>query len=102
MLIVENEGQEKNKLIRLKLKKEYSSEIYLVPGGYKERPTKQEELENGVSSVAKLKSLTKDENYNIYEYSVENPEINKQKYIAIGIVITEPVDFISFYIGHES
>ena len=100
--ILENEGQEKNKLIRLKLKKEYSPEIQMVAGGFKERPTKQEELENGVSSELKLKSLTKDENYNIYEYSLENPEINKQKYIVIGMLLSESLDFISFYIGHES
>jgi hypothetical protein len=45
--ILEIEGQEKNKLIRLKIKKEYSPEIQMVAGGFKERPTKQEELENG-------------------------------------------------------
>jgi hypothetical protein len=55
-----------------------------------------------ISSELKLKSLTKDENYNIYEYPIENPEVNKQKYIGISMRIDGFSNYISFYIGPES
>ena len=101
---VENKDLGKNKLIRIKLSKELSKEIEIaVASGFKERPTTQKELENATNGESlEVKSLTKDENYNIYEFSVENPEVNKQKYIVFGMFIEETLDFINFYIGPQS
>jgi len=64
---VENKDLGKNKLIRLKLSKEYSKEIEIaVASGFKERTTTQKELENATNGeIMEVKSLTKDENYNI-------------------------------------
>ena len=75
--ILENEGQEKNKFKKGILSRNTNGSWWIY-----QRSIKQEELENGVFSELKLKSLKKDENYNIYEYSLENPEIIKQKYIV--------------------
>ena len=38
----------------------------------------------------------------IYEFSVENPEVNEHKYIAIGMMIEGPLDFVNIYIGPQS
>jgi len=102
ILILENEEFEKNKIIRVKISNKYSPQILGV-GGFKEKPTTQEEFINtDAEEYPKLKSITKGENYNIYEYPVENPEVNKQKYIGISMRFDEILDSISFYIGPES
>jgi hypothetical protein len=100
---LENKDIEKNKLIRLKIKKELSREILSACAGYRERPITQQMIKNKVSSdELPLKSVTKDENYFIYEFHIENEEINKQKYIGIVMYTEESLDFMSFYIGPES
>jgi len=102
IFILENEEFEKNKIIRVKISNKYSPQILGV-GGFKEKPTTQEEFINtDAEEYPKLKSITKGENYNIYEYPVENPEVNKQKYIGISMRFDEILDSISFYIGPES
>ena len=103
LFAVENEEIEKNKLVRLKLKKELPQELMVGAAGFKERPITQEIIKNPVSSYElPLKSLTKDENYIIYEFYIEKAEINKQKYIGIAIYKNEVIDFMSIYIGPES
>ena len=63
LFILENEDLEKNKLIRLKLKKELSQEILASAAGFKERPITLEILKEPVSSEElSLKPATKDEN----------------------------------------
>ena len=100
LFILENEGIEKDKLIRLKFNKEYSPDIQIVTAGFKERPITQEDLKNEVSSkVPQLKSSKKDNDYTINEYLLENTDVNKEKYIAIAMKIKESLDFMSFYIG---
>ena len=102
VLLLENEELGKNKLIRIKISNKYSPQILGV-GGFKEKPITQEEFINAdVEEYPELKSLTKDENYNIYEYPIESPEVNKQKYIGISVRIDGFLDYISFYIGPES
>ena len=103
LFILENDDLENNKLVRLKLKKELYLEIKSGTGGYKERPITEEIIKKPVSSEdLSIKSLTKDESYVIYEFHIEDAEINKQKYIAIAMLIRESLDFMSFYIGPES
>ena len=100
---VENEEIGKNKLVRLKLKKELPQDLMIAVAGFKEKPITQEILNNPVSNgEPPLKSLTKDENYIIYEFYIEKAEINKQKYIGIAIYKNEVIDFMSIYIGPES
>ena len=103
LFALENEEIEKNKLVRLKLKKELPQELLAAVAGFKEKPITQEIIKNPVSSdELPLKSVTKDENYNIYEFLIEKEEINKQKYIGIAIYKKEVIDYMSFYIGPES
>ena len=100
---LENEDLESKKLIRIKINKKYSPEIQAAAAGFKERPTTEKELNNEVSSEhLKLKSSTKDGDYTINEFLLENPEVYKQKYIAIAVEINESIDFMSLYIGPES
>jgi hypothetical protein len=102
VFILENKEPEKNKLITIKLNKEYSPEIRLEVAGYKERPITEEQIKNAICyDFLSLKLQTRDEDYTIYEFPIENQEINKQKYIAIATKIKEAFDFISFYIGPE-
>ena len=103
IFILENEEIEKNKLIRLKFKKEYSPEIRFEFYGYEERPTTTEKLFNPVSDGRlSLNSLKRDEDYTIYEYVLEYSDKSNQKYLAFNAIMTESFDFISFYIGPES
>ena len=104
LFTIENKDLGKNKLIRIKLSKEHSKEIEIaVAAGFKERPTTQKELESATDGEKlEVKSSTKDENYKIYEFSVENPEVNKQKYIVFAMYIEETLDFVNFYIGPQS
>jgi hypothetical protein len=103
LFILENEDFENNKLVRLKLKKELYLEMKSAVAGFKEKPITEEIIKKPVSSDdLPIKTLTKDENYAIYEFHIEKAEINKQKYIAIAMLLRESLDFISFYIGPES
>jgi hypothetical protein len=104
IFISENGDIGKNKLIRLKFKKQYSPEIKIGVAGFKERPITKKELDNDVVSEKgiPLRSLTRDGNYTIYEFPIENPEIIKQKYIGFAVFMDESFDFISFYIGPDS
>jgi len=103
LFALENEEIEKNKIVRLKLKKELPQELLAAVAGFKEKPITLEIIKNPVSSdELPLKSVTKDEKYNIYEFHLEKAEINKQKYIGIAIYKKEVIDFMSFYIGPES
>ena len=103
LFILGNEEPEENKLIRLRLNKELHKEMQIGAAGFKEIPTTDEELGNEVSSeVLKLKLFKKEEDYIIYEFPIENPEVNRQKYIIIGMMIIESLDYLSFYIGPES
>jgi hypothetical protein len=103
LFILENEDLENNKLVRLKIKKELSEDMHISAVAYKERPIKEEIILNPVSKTElPIKSLTKDEKYVIYEFLIENADINKQKYIAIAFLPRKILDFISFYIGPES
>ena len=102
LFILENEDLENNKLVRLKIKKELSEDMHISAVAYKERPIKEEIILNPVSKTElPIKSLTKDEKYVIYEFLIENADINKQKYIAIAFLPRKILDFISFYIGPE-
>ena len=102
IFILENEELETNKIIRLKLNKELSDGFKLGSAGFKKRPTKEEDLYNeDVSEPLKLKSVSKEDNYYIYEFPVENQEINKQNYLGIAVSTTDSLDYISFYIGPE-
>ena len=102
LFILENKEIEKNKLITLKLNKKYSPNIRLEIGGFKERPITKEQLKKPVCfDNLSLKLQTRDENHTIYEFSFENQEVNKQKYLVFAMQIKEPLDFLSFYIGHE-
>ena len=49
IFILENKELEKNKLIRIKINKEFSSDILMQAVGFKERPTTEEELNKFVS-----------------------------------------------------
>ena len=104
LFTVENKDLGKNKLIRIKLSKDHSKKIEMsMVAGFKERPTTQKELQNAIGGEdLEIKSSTKDENYKIYEFSVENPEVNKQKYIVFAMYIEETLDFVNFYIGPQS
>ena len=103
IFILENEEIEKNKLIRLKFKKEYAPEIRLEFYGYEEKPTTTDQLFNPLSDGRlSLKSLTRDEDYTIYEYLLEYSDKINQKYLAFNVIMAESFDFISFYVGPES
>jgi len=104
LFTVENKDLGKNKLIRIKLSKDHSKKIEIsFVAGFKERPTTQKELKSAIiGEDLEIKSSTKDENYKIYEFSVENPEVNKQKYIAFAMYLEETLDFVNFYIGPQS
>ena len=102
VFILENKEPGKNKIVAIKLNKEYSLEIRLEVAGYKERPITEEQIKNAVCyDFLLLKLQTRDEDYTIYEFPIKNQEINKQKYIAIATKIKEPWDFLFFYIGPE-
>lgn len=100
----ENEEVEKNKIFRLKFKKEYAPEIPISYYGCEEIPkTVDDLLLNSISSGnLKLKSLTRDEYYTKYEYLLEYSDKTKHKYLFFGLVITESLDFMTFYLGPES
>ena len=101
--ILENEEQEKNNIIRFKFNKKYYPEIDLSVAAFKERPSVEAELKKPVShEEPSFKSLTRDKDYTIYEYLINNSVINKQKYLVIGVRIVESLDFMSFYLGPES
>ena len=103
IFILENKELEKNKLIRIKINKEFSSDILMQAVGFKERPTTEEELNKFVSfENLPIENQTKDEDFTIHEVSFKNPEVYKQKYLAIFIFLNESVDFLSFYFGPES
>lgn len=66
-------------------------------------PTVEEELKNPVSyEEPSFKSLIRDEDYTIYEYLIKNQVINKQRYLVVGVMMEESLDFMSFYLGPES
>jgi len=101
IFILENKEIEKNKLIVFKSNKKYSPRNLGV-AGFKERPVTEEQLKNPVCHDSlSLKLETRDDDYTIYEFSIENQEVNKQKYIAFSMKIKEPLDFLSIYIGPE-
>ena len=101
--ILENKEQGKNNLIRFKFNKKYSPEIEMSVAAFKEKPTAEEDLKKPVSfEEPSFKSLTRNEDSIIYEYLIKNSEINKQKYLVVGVMMTESLDFMSFYIGPES
>ncbi len=105
IFILENEELKKNKLIRIKLKKEYSNSIRLEFAGYKERPIFEEELRNPVyKDHAHLESTTLGKDYNTYEYEylLEDPTVIEQNYLVFDLFLEESVDFVSFYVGPES
>ena len=103
LFVLENEELGKNKLVRLKVKKELSKEMEIGAAGLKERITTEKDLEkNPPSEMLKLKSQTKDEDYIIYEYPIENSEVNKEKYLLIGLLNAGSLEFLSLYIGPES
>ena len=103
VFILENEEQEKNNIIRFKFNKKYSPEIDISVAAFKERPTVEDELKNPVSyEEPSFKSLTRDEDYTIYEYIIKNQVINKQRYLVVGVMMEELLDFMSFYLGPES
>jgi hypothetical protein len=98
--VSEKDEQEKNNLIRFKFNKKYSPDIDLSVAAFKERPTVEKELKKPVSHEApSFISLKRDENYTIYEYLIKNSEINKQKYLVVGVKMDESLDFMSFYLG---
>ena len=101
--ILENKEQGKNNLIRFKFNKKYSPEIEMSVAAFKEKPTAEEDLKKPVSfEEPSFKSLTRNEDSIIYEYLIKNSEINKQKYLVVGVMMAESLDFMSFYIGPES
>ena len=104
IIVFENEEVEKNKLIRLKFKKEYAPEIILGYYGCEERPTTLDDvILNSISSGRlTLKSLTRNEYYTIYEYLLEYSDKSKHKYFIFSLSMTESLDFMTFYIGPES
>ena len=103
LFVLENEELGKNKLVRLNVKKELSKEMEIGSAGLKERITTEKDLEkNPPSEMLKLKSQTKDEDYIIYEYPIENSEVNKEKYLLIGLLNAGSLEFLSLYIGPES
>ncbi len=99
IFILENKEIEDNKLITLKSNKKFSPRNLEV-AGFKERPITEEKLKNPVCHDS-LKLETRDEDNTIYEFSIENQEVNNQKYIAFAMKIEEPLDFLSIYIGPE-
>ena len=102
LFILENEDLGKNKLVRLKLKKELSKKIRVAALGSTKRPVPEEIIENpGSPEELSLKSVIK-ENYIIYESLIEKEEINKQKYIVIAMLLNESLDFMSVYVCTES
>ena len=104
IFITENGDPEKNKLIRLKFKKQYSPDIEIGVAGFKERPITENELNNDVDSEKgiPLRSLKRDGDYTIYEFPIEIPVINEQNYLGFAVFIEESFNFISFYIGPDS
>ena len=105
IFILENEELKKKKLIRFKLKKEYSYSIRLEFAGYKERPIFEEELRKPVyKDHAHLESTTLGKDYNTYEYEylLEDPTVIEQNYLVFDFFLEESVDFVSFYVGPES
>ena len=103
IFLLENEELQNKKLIRLKFNQKLSQELLISAVGLKERLTKEVIIaQDYILEILSLRSLTKDENYYIYEFHIENQEINKQKYIAISMKIEESLDFMSFFLGPES
>ena len=103
IFLVENEELRKNKLIRIKLNKEYSERVYLEFAGYKERPIFEEDFRNPpYADDGKIKLPTKDDDYKTYEYLLENPVMIEQKYLAFFFEEDMSESFISFYVGPES
>ncbi len=104
IFISENGDIDKNKIIRLKFNKQYSPEVSIGAAGFKERPTTEKDLNNEDASEKgiPLRSLIRDGDYTVYEFPIENPEINKQKYIGFAVFMDESFDSISFYIGPDS
>ena len=101
IFILENGDLEKNKLIRVKINKEYSPKMKMAIAGFKEKPIPETSTPEANEDLS-LESQSTDENYNIYEFPVTNSEVNQQKYLGIAMLIEESLDFISFYIGPES
>ena len=104
IFISENGDLEKNKLIKLKFYKKYSPEIEIGVAGFEKRPISEKELNDDVASEKgiPLRSITRDGDYTIYEFPIENPKINKQKYIGFSVFMDELFNFTSFYIGPDS
>jgi len=100
---LENEELGKNKLVRLKVKKELPKEMEMGAAGLKERISTEKDLEKSPpEEMLKLKSQTKDGDYIIYEYPIQNTEVNNRKYLVIGLLNPGSLDFISLYVGPES
>jgi len=100
---LENEELGKNKLVKLKVKKELPKEMEIGAAGLKERISTEKDLEkNPPEEMLKLKSQTKDGDYIIYEYPIQNTEVNNRKYLVIGLLNPGSLDFISLYVGPES
>ena len=86
------------KSIKLKISNEISHEIDISVCGYREKPNLTDDFENYINlNQPKLKSLTKDEKYSIYEYPYE--KIEDSGYISISIIINEKLDYLSIYVG---
>ncbi len=90
--------------MRIKLNKKYSPDMITIGAiGCKENSLTQEELENNPSNeLLNLKSITEDEDFFIYEFPIENSEINQQNYIFFSVMINDSCNFASFYIGPET
>ena len=103
IFLFENGDLGKKKLIRLKFKNGLSQNIIPDVVGYNQRPITKDRLKYLISHCKpQLKSLKKDDNYEMHEFLIEQADLNKIKYIAVLIQVNKKLDYMSFYIGPES
>lgn len=84
--------------IKVKVSSELLSDIKMTIGGYRDKPIMTDDFENYIDiNYPEYNSLTKDDNYSIYEFPYK--KIEGAGYLAILVRIKDKVDYFSIYVG---
>jgi hypothetical protein len=86
--------------IKLKTKTEITSDIFIKVTGYKEKPNSLFDIAGHVFlQEPRLKSVTNDEEYYIYEYEYDFEKIDDIGYLCVFFLVNEKLDYLSIFVG---
>ena len=98
---LENDNRNINS-IKFKTKKKITSETIVKVAGFRDKPNNPDDLDNFTFGIdPKLKSVTNDEEYYIYEFEFDYEKIDDIGYLCCFLLINEKVDYLSILVGNN-